>query len=804
LRYEDGHWWITNIAPDKRIWAQFSEGNTYLKRWPVRTGDVVLTPNAAIHISGSSTGYNLKVRTPEGQTRSYHIDLESKAPRLDPASRSFFSERCSVDGDVSPSFPARLKKWLGRNRNADSEHLIARIQGVISCPHKLGLPGGVDEIGRIYRKYGRLYLAPSGATASNSMLMQRQGEKPRSFTQIAWSVDNSQLGQLREIIVGRTTYAVAVDPDNNALKLKPIGNLHLLSSLPVELTNKRIVRTLRDRLALPLEGRAWPTLWQRHNVTLIVMFVLISGTLIVPYWLQRTETIQTSRITLAWASSVILAASLAALVCALLLFELGWQVSTRAQFAAAWVTLLTASFALILAPIGIRTVVFWLAMISLIALGAMTLGELAGLEEDTGNFQYINKHLRSIAIVGFFTTVTLLVPNAWWKRMAAEFVDPNATTKKLLAAAIALFALFVLFWVLFGNERGVADIQPVELSKFFAVVVLVIMIIRFEMTQQYSDHTRYAALQILWLGGGVATYAIMFTFAPYWHSDFSPMLILIAILVTLVAVCWTWLRVQGVISTRYFSSHSQIVFGNFFPPMKRKKVEAFLAGLYPTVSLVLACSFILVCLFGATALTLRAEQIGKQEPYLLSTIDQRILVWHAPERYTQDIGYQVARSRNVLAGKECASPHRPWPISTMSRCTHLTDRSAQALAVPAVQNDFILAFFVHQNGRGGMMLLLVLQIVVLGLSVDAAFAVYRWHPGNAPDMLARQALAFATVGSSVLLAFHWLISWGNAFGFLPVMGQPMTWMSAANSHLLSMALPCLCITLITMRVADQH
>ena len=54
-------------------------------------------------------------------------------------------------------------------------------------------------------------------------------------------------------------------------------------------------------------------------------------------------------------------------------------------------------------------------------------------------------------------------------------------------------------------------------------------------------------------------------------------------------------------------------------------------------------------------------------------------------------------------------------------------------------------------------------------------------------------------------AVHWGIAWCNTLGLLPVMGQPMTWVAAGNSHLLGFALPTLTIALVTawaMRDAD--
>ena len=54
---------------------------------------------------------------------------------------------------------------------------------------------------------------------------------------------------------------------------------------------------------------------------------------------------------------------------------------------------------------------------------------------------------------------------------------------------------------------------------------------------------------------------------------------------------------------------------------------------------------------------------------------------------------------------------------------------------------------------------------------------------------------------AALLAAHFLMSWGTNLGFLPVMGQPMTLLSAAGSHLLLLLLPvCVLAALPTRNV----
>ena len=58
-------------------------------------------------------------------------------------------------------------------------------------------------------------------------------------------------------------------------------------------------------------------------------------------------------------------------------------------------------------------------------------------------------------------------------------------------------------------------------------------------------------------------------------------------------------------------------------------------------------------------------------------------------------------------------------------------------------------------------------------------------------------MSYAIFGLAIMQATHWTIAWGNSLGLLPVMGQPMTWLSAGNSHLLGFALLTLTIGLIT-------
>ncbi|MGE4011891.1 MAG: hypothetical protein AB7G15_07125, partial [Alphaproteobacteria bacterium] len=62
----------------------------------------------------------------------------------------------------------------------------------------------------------------------------------------------------------------------------------------------------------------------------------------------------------------------------------------------------------------------------------------------------------------------------------------------------------------------------------------------------------------------------------------------------------------------------------------------------------------------------------------------------------------------------------------------------------------------------------------------------------------------AIYGLAWMHLIHWMISWGNVLGLLPVMGQPMTFITAGNSHLLFFGLAIVAIGLITSWVIQSY
>jgi hypothetical protein len=183
-----------------------------------------------------------------------------------------------------------------------------------------------------------------------------------------------------------------------------------------------------------------------------------------------------------------------------------------------------------------------------------------------------------------------------------------------------------------------------------------------------------------------------------------------------------------------------------------------------------------------------------------------------------DIGLQVMRSREGLETARCKIvPSEPqldrwlpdfaWSVRASARtpslalddllgqvCPQGSDEepvSVNDLSLPEIQNDFIAAWLVHALGRDGAFMLALLQFALVCLMTAAAFRVMRWRSGDEDRRAASTFLAGAIVGFAVMLLLQFSIAWMNAFGLLPVMGQPMTFVSHGRSHFLFFGIPAI-------------
>jgi hypothetical protein len=236
---------------------------------------------------------------------------------------------------------------------------------------------------------------------------------------------------------------------------------------------------------------------------------------------------------------------------------------------------------------------------------------------------------------------------------------------------------------------------------------------------------------------------------------------------------------------------------------------------------------------------------------------QRFITWYdlsledkqgsAPRAQFRDLEFHVIRSRAEVAYAECAEAKSLTPTSQGferwlvpvvqaggQAVSHLLNRPAlldqlcgafdsrrsrqddpeevrvggqqindqiDRTEIPVAESDFAPAYMLARFGIGVGVLLYMAQCLLIFMSL---YGLIRIHLGGVRGMLdahLRQFIGVLLAGSITLYVLQWVLSWSNVLGLLPVMGQPMTWLSAGNSHHFFMALPCLISILVALRLA---
>jgi len=172
-------------------------------------------------------------------------------------------------------------------------------------------------------------------------------------------------------------------------------------------------------------------------------------------------------------------------------------------------------------------------------------------------------------------------------------------------------------------------------------------------------------------------------------------------------------------------------------------------------------------------------------------------------------------SRSAAFGQTLISLANPTDVPSSSSCGPLIRSDAararetplqrvlfdgsDPLRVPVVQFDFPAAYLIGRFGVGFAWILVAVQAGALLFGLLGFLQVVRSEHTGDIDARVRRLLSIVLLSSVTLFALHWFISWSNALGLLPVMGQSMSWLSAGVSHQILMVFPCLIATIVAMR-----
>ena len=313
-------------------------------------------------------------------------------------------------------------------------------------------------------------------------------------------------------------------------------------------------------------------------------------------------------------------------------------------------------------------------------------------------------------------------------------------------AALVLLALQAGF----GDEGGWGGVQPFELTKLALVTAAAYALM---LQARLWRRNESFAKPSLWLRA-LAPMTLLLAisgFALVFLHDFSPLLLL---LIWALALAWAYLRAHVKLLWRRGGSMTVIA----------------------------------LALIGVAGM---AWLHARPQDFPLDFQQNRIRVWAAPEYYPHS-SYQLRRALEAIRAGG-------WWGTVWSDA-----RNGRAMAIPVVENDFTPAFFLHRYGGVAALALVGLQTLFILLLLAGANRALGWIRRQDERWIALGGFAYFTLyGGAAMIGAHFLVSWGANLGFLPVMGQPMSLLSSAGSHLVLFVLPLVALALVVEEKSDD-
>ena len=324
-------------------------------------------------------------------------------------------------------------------------------------------------------------------------------------------------------------------------------------------------------------------------------------------------------------------------------------------------------------------------------------------------------------------------------------------------AALAFGALAALILqVLYGDETGVFGLQPVELAKV-ALTLLSAHCIAIGLGWKTGLPEQHGAL-VRWfrLGAPALLFAALLAFALIEVDDYSPLLLL---LVWSMAMTMAWALVA-----------------------RRPLVAGSIIG---------------TALLAAGAIAF-LRSAGVHEVAEWGFYADRFLVWLDPASHPHT-GQQLLLAARAIAEGSWFGADQLFGLTTLGQ------HGGSALRIPAIQDDFAPSFFLNRHGLAGALALWGLQALFLAGLLQTAAACCAGAAGARDFRLAYlgRFRCFALCGGAAFVLGHLLLSWGTNLAIFPIMGQPMSFLSAGGSHLLFFICPLLTLSAVSAQSPDQ-
>lgn len=635
-------------------------------------------------------------------------------------------------------------RWTFRTFDAEArpELQLFSIGGNVNCTDRWQIKELPPESVAVTWHAGKFWLKP-GAKRFDVLMSRFNSKKPVTFADLTFPLNGPE-GTIKSMILGRTSYELT--PKGNELIFRPLANLELWlddENPPGAYTSAKWIGAGKPLVPwLKAQG-----IWLLPGFVAMVLTVVGLSW----YWSRRQY------ITPLW-----LAQSIAALAPALLggwltlliyrgagdpdkilLIGMVWVAWAWATVVLFWTGRLRGFAGLI-----------WTCAIILAGIGTLNLLQLGAGAENTKWLSYVQKHGVLLALFGWTVSMLCVLRDGTWRKFWLWVFNTEA-----VAAGIAVVLVFMMFLQLaIGSEEGIGGLQPVELTKSVFVLLLAYVGMHFtEIRMREVQAYKKSPIRFLWpflrlLG----LFALIVFGVVLGVRDFSP-----AVIMGLVGIAWLWKLGAA--------------------PPERTNSGIWLA-IRPAV---------LVLIAGVIAAGWYAHENPDKLPEGTPQKD-RIQVWAQPELHPHSGSQVLGGMDRVREGG--------W-----DGALEWFGRNGVVMNLPAVQDDFITAFYLYRFGGLSGIVLMAVQLfyLVLIFTLGRRFARVAAE-GDFREQQGGLVISYLLYGLAFMQIAHWMIAWSNTLGLLPVMGQPMTWLSAGNSHLLGFALFTLTMAMISSWVLNTY
>ncbi|TWI43727.1 cell division protein FtsW [Pseudoduganella flava] len=332
---------------------------------------------------------------------------------------------------------------------------------------------------------------------------------------------------------------------------------------------------------------------------------------------------------------------------------------------------------------------------------------------------------------------------ALWRQYGAGVLASQRRIEWLLLGAAGCALLLLAAQVLWGDETGVFDMQPVEPAKLVLTLLTAhCLALRMGWRADHREQPGHGARWLRLIAPALLFLALLGA-ALVQVDDYSPLILL---------ALWT-----GAMAFAYALA------------ARRWLAAALLA------------SVALAGIAGVAALR-EAGPDGLPSSFYAD----RFQVWLEPARHPHT-GQQLQQGAAAIAAGGWLGADGLLGVVSLGQA------GGGVMALPAVQDDFAPSFLLHRHGLAAALVLWAAQAALVAGLVHAA--VGRARAGAEARGFRHAWLlrlqAFTLCGGAAFVAGHLLLSWGTNLAILPVMGQPMSFLSAGGSHLLFFLLPLL-------------